>query len=53
MFKPAAGGTWEGGFHAGDEKADALLILPGGGRLSITCVHRRNVALAQMKAWTF
>lgn len=34
-------------------KADTLLILPNVGRLSIICVHRRNITLAEMKTWTF
>lgn len=34
-------------------KADALLILPDVGRLSIICVHRHNITLAQMKTWMF
>ena len=36
-----------------DEEADAVRILPDVGRLSIICVHRCNITLAQMKTWVF
>lgn len=34
-------------------KADALLILPDAGRLSVICVHRHNITPAQLKTQTF